>query len=1113
MTESLAAQEDQLELPAPWESSLLPRRGLRAGEPVAIDPEAAKVVRGLTKWHQEEIRTALASPDNADYAAAGLRHLASIVDGDEPDAFGAGVIAVLLSYSDKRKSPSLLRPELDHWVTAHGVAFAAEAALVRLSTNSPTGRYHWNRRHTTVAECTIAPSPLTHLGSLSYELDSGIAALRGLLAAAPEDEYAAAVAGVGALRTDPTRRLIATILFPEQAAWAEEVCAESAPHDEYFNEDLLWRTVERPDLLTAAGLRKFGPYRIDAANVGAVLANLGPRALPFLTATLGDHLVEEQRRLLLEAVALIPTDEAAAYLLDDLAEPFTAEYAAALAARFPGRTLRLVAAKAPAIDPELRPVAAALLDRVPEARLAALDADARGALAALRNAAKDAPAADLPALLTSPPWTVKRPKAKTATVPGLTAPDGTGVVWAEGERERWSQTEYDYFKRLTVDDWHKRIRSLGTRDRGSMLAIALTYAPVEVAATALDKWQGEIAPYTQSDLKVVLSRFEDAAADRLVDALRANPVHHEALVPVRSAAAARLAADWFARLRSARATALAWIDRHGAEGARLLVPDALGEDRKARRNAEGLLSVAVARIGAPAVAAAAETYGPEAAQAIRGLLDGDPLEPRGVKVPRPGAWAEPALLPQVLLADGERALPAASVKHLITVLALATPDYPYAGLDVVAETCDRASLARFSRALFQRWIACGAPAKDGWALTQLAHFADEDTVRLLAPKVRDWPGRAQHKRAVTGLGVLGAIGTESALRAIQGIADKVKFKALKVEAGVQITAIAAELGLSREQLADRLVPDFGLGDGPLVLDYGPRRFTVGFDEHLKPFVADEDGKPRKALPKPGAKDDPESAGAAYQRFSQLKKDLRTASADQVARLELAMTAARSWTVEEFRTCFAEHPLVKHLARRLVWTAETGAERVDFRIAEDGTYSDAAEDEAALPESATIRLAHPIRMSAEDLAAWSQILADYEILQPFEQLTRPVMAFTKDELATGHLARFEGAEVEVGRVLGLTKRGWQRGEPQDGGVEPGVYLALAGGGYVTLSLDPGIWVGMVGENPVQTFVGVRLADSEAYDWYGAREDRTPPPAVDALTASEILVTLTRLTGRS
>ena len=71
-----------------------------------------------------------------------------------------------------------------------------------------------------------------------------------------------------------------------------------------------------------------------------------------------------------------------------------------------------------------------------------------------------------------------------------------------------------------------------------------------------------------------------------------------------------------------------------------------------------------------------------------------------------------------------------------------------------------------------------------------------------------------------------------------------KFKGLSANGAGEDREVAAGLGLTAEQLADRLVPDFGLdADGSMVLDYGPRRFVVGFDEQLKPYVADEAGKP------------------------------------------------------------------------------------------------------------------------------------------------------------------------------------------------------------------------------------------------------------------------------
>lgn len=1093
----------------------MPRRGERTGTPVVLDPEAPKLVRGLIKVHQDDIRSAFALPENQAYASAALRHLDSVVSGSEPDPTGAGTIAALLHASERRYKSGAIRPELDAWCLEHGLAFAVGALIEAMSLNPWPNAWH-RRSIDTVAERQLQDSTRSQLGGLHMELRNGFPSARGLLAAATEADYAAALAEAAKHRGNATRRLIVSLLFPERADWAAEVAAEHDSGVDDYAAVLLWYLLEDPAHLAAARLTKFTDWWISDLLVANTLANLGAGAYPVFTATIRQHPDAESRERLYRALALTPSDEAAAFLFGRLDEPFTQPAAETAIATAPQRALRVIAALSASAAPELLPRFAALAARAPETALAALDESTRAAIDALRAPAglpEAAPEA-LPPLLVSPPWTVKRPKRKAVTITGLEAPAGLDLVWAEGEADAWSVARNNYFSDYTDEEWRQRTRSLGTRDRGYMLTAILAYAPKEIAETVVERWEGTTSTYEADDCKTILARFGPRVVPGVLDTLRNNPAYHEALVPIRSVEAARLAADWFARLKTARAGAVAWVDRHGADGASLLIPDALGADRKARQSAEGLLVLAAMRHGADVVTAAAEPYGPEAVSAIAALVDGDPLEPRGVKVPKLPAWADPAMLPPITLADGTAVLPPASVRHLVTVLALTTPDYPYAGFDVAVGACDPASLTRFSRALFQLWLASGGTAKDGWALTQLAHFADDDTVRLLAPKVREWPGQSQHKRAVTGLGVLGAIGSEIALRAVQGIAEKVKFKALKVEAGVQIAAIAAELGLTRDQLADRLVPDFGLGDdAALTLDYGPRTFTVRFDEQLKPYVTDADGKPRKSLPKPGAKDDAALAEPAYQRFTLLKKELRSTSADQVARLEKAMAQARTWTTEEFERFFARHPLVKHLARRLVWTAEADGARTGFRIAEDGTYSDAADDDFDLPEHATVRIAHPFHLEAKEIDAWSEILADYEILQPFEQLTRPVMAFTDAELTDGHLARFEDAEVEVGRLLGLTKHGWHRAAPEDGGVEPGIAYAIPGGGYVTVALEPGIWVGMIGENPIQKLVGVRLGAQETYYWHGAAKDTRPrPPEVDPLIASEILTTLARVTGR-
>ncbi|MDX2645706.1 DUF4132 domain-containing protein [Streptomyces sp. PA03-1a] len=346
---------------------------------------------------------------------------------------------------------------------------------------------------------------------------------------------------------------------------------------------------------------------------------------------------------------------------------------------------------------------------------------------------------------------------------------------------------------------------------------------------------------------------------------------------------------------------------------------------------------------------------------------------------------------------------------------------------------------------------------------------------------------------------------------LHGVAQRVKFKALKVRAQEKISEVAEGLGLTGEQLADRLVPDLGLDpDGTTVVDYGTRRFTVGFDEQLRPFVLDADGKRRKDLPAPGVKDDQELAPAERKRFAALKKDVRTIASDQIRRLEAAMVTQRTWTAAEFRELFVQHPLVWHLVRRLVWLADAAGAATAFRVAEDRSFADVDDDEFTLAAEATVRLAHPLHLG-DTVPEWSELFADYEILQPFPQLGRPVLRLTPQEETANRLHRFEGCKVPVGRLLGLTKRGWERGEPQDAGVERWFSKRLAEGCHLVIALDEGIAVGVVDMFPDQTFETVWL-DTEPCDHWPSREYPLRFGDLDPIAASELLADLEGVTAR-
>jgi hypothetical protein len=723
----------------------------------------------------------------------------------------------------------------------------------------------------------------------------------------------------------------------------------------------------------------------------------------------------------------------------------------------------------------------------------------------------NAQGAAVPRVLTDPPWLRETEKGRPAdeaepVVTALEPPAARTIVWAPGERETWAAARpYGAWKE---SEWEQAVHNYLTGEitYEATQAALFAQAPAELVRPLLAAWRPDVTWDFAHSLKPIVARFEMDARDAALHVARRN-AHGigEVLLPFLDAEVARLMADWLYRLKSAQHLTREWFGRHGVATVPFLVPDALGRSRVARRNAwAGLWLVASAR-DATEIVEAARTHGDAAADAVAGVLAGGPpadasAGPSARPAPPKVRWADPATLPRPRLRGGD-VLPVAATGHLITLLAL--PGRP--GLKEVLDACTPESLAEFGWALFEAWRSAGRPPRDSWVLSQLGVLGDDETVRRLTPVIRD--GQSGPAKAVLELGVLSGIGTDVALIHLNAIAQKARYRGLRAAAERTVQEVARARGLTAEQLADRLVPDLGLDDdGGLVLDYGPRRFAVGFDERLKPYAVDDDGRRRKDLPKPGAKDDPRLAPAAKKRFATLKKDVRTVAGDQIQRLESAMVAGRRWTPAEFAGFFVGHPLMRHIAGRLVWVREDGV-RTAFHIAADRAPTGLGGERVALPGRAAIGIAHPLHLG-ETLTAWSELLAERSIGQPFPQLGRPVHSLTEPERTSGRLTRFEGITVPVGAVLALTRRGWDRGAPQDDGTERWVSRPVPGG-YVVINLDPGIQVGYLEMSPEQRLEQVWLGRRPGHAWLGHDTSRRFGE-LDPVTASEILADLALLT---
>jgi hypothetical protein len=195
---------------------------------------------------------------------------------------------------------------------------------------------------------------------------------------------------------------------------------------------------------------------------------------------------------------------------------------------------------------------------------------------------------------------------------------------------------------------------------------------------------------------------------------------------------------------------------------------------------------------------------------------------------------------------------------------------------------------------------------------------------------------------------------------------------------------------------------------------------------FKPLLRDDAGKLRDDLPKPGVKDDSNKADTAVLAWRLLKKQLREAHKVLAERLERGMIEGRRWPAGDFERFLVGHPLLHNLAHLLLWGTfdQEGKLTASFRVTEEKEYADAKDARFKLVPSAAVGLVYPLHLSEQERAGWGEILADYEIIQPFAQLSRRVHTLRPDEEEQQLLTRFRGTEIEYRVAYGvLRSAGW------------------------------------------------------------------------------------------
>ncbi len=992
---------------------------------------------------------------------------------------------------------------LDDLVARHGVTIAAEAAVLQAGL---VIRHHGMDRR----------GPLRSLGIRSgadlgnFWVVEPHSRLRSLIAALDAAEYAALGDVLGRQRGGVlSRNILSSFLLPTQQQWVDEDLATAAG----LGRDASWPAVallasvttlaQTESVFEMVGSREHAVWSIGQRMVlvCSMCANIGPGAEAIVAELFDGNLSAQNKKRCAGILAEFGTDAGLELLLDRLDRKYICPAVLDAMARDPERVIEPLVRRAssdPAVEDLLRDHLRAhpdLADRVPT------DGPGGGvgiaAAGAEPDRRPDVPGDLVPAVLADPPWN-HRTRRRARTVLDVEPPMRPAVtVWQDGEQSEWLQSGANRAPWLGGRTWDEIVAEIAAGSPRWRL-VSLAYAPEALVRPLIrDLDPPNRIGYDKQNLRRILARFDTDAVDFVVRVVAARPAQNaDVLMPVDGSAVVADMLRWL-ESKSLRAVAQQWFDRHLDTAAVDVVAVTVGPVGAERSRAEKALRVLDRRGHRETLLRAAHGCHDRAVDVVTELLDADPLSELPNRIPALPEWVDPRLLPPVTLAGDGRALPEQAVRNICTMLALSRPDDVYAGVDIVRHVVDAESLAELAWGLFERWADVGYPNAQGWVLDALGTVGNDDTARRLAPLLLAWPLEAAHRRAAAGLEALAGIGTDVALGRLWSISQGLRFPALRKKADAHIREVADELGLSPVELADRLIPDLGLGaDGTTVFDYGTRAFVVSVDERLRPTITDADGRSLPRLPRPKA-DDADGASDEYKRYNILRKELAGLADELIARFEKAMLSQRGWTMGSLRRHLLGHPLAWHVCSRLVWAAEpvgSGA-AVLFRFTPFRTPIGADGADIAVDDDAVVTIPHPIRMG-ESVDAWSSVFEEFDIAQPFEQIHRRVF----DGEVSAELRGLEGTKTSTRELLSLKARGWDRERPQDRGAQIALEKHLDEHHVGVLMVFPGFNVANPQEWAEQKIVHASVS--------GLQEN----VALDPVVASELLRDLSTIDTR-
>jgi len=397
-------------------------------------------------------------------------------------------------------------------------------------------------------------------------------------------------------------------------------------------------------------------------------------------------------------------------------------------------------------------------------------------------------------------------------------------------------------------------------------------------------------------------------------------------------------------------------------------------------------------------------------------------------------WIDETRLPGLFWRDSSDALDEESIRFLFYRMKRAKGLNSDIEARQLLNHIDRGRSQAFAKALLIAFQDSNADTKLKYYLTLAALLGDDDLMNNLNALFKKNIADKRMKMAESVVGALAMIGSDKALRIVEVIYRKFASKKPSVSqaAKAALDAAAQELGLTTDELADKIIPNFDF-DGiykTIMIDGDEYRAFISSDFKLSYFT--EDNKIRKSLPSNASKE-------LKAEFKDIEKEVNDVVKSQSGRLEKYMVEERRWPVEHWRTFFFNNPIMFVYALKLLWGVydKDGKLVNAFYCSEDTSLYDVHDEEVDPEDEQYIGIIHPLHLSEEALSAWKDKLYTMSMVTIFPILERRVFAVDSRERELTFTKAFFDQNIPKGADFVntfLVKRNWHKGSGDSGSSE-------------------------------------------------------------------------------